>query len=360
MKIVYCLACDIALTGTPVFVKNLSESLLNSDIYVYTPYDMKEHIFSGKINIIEGKINKRYKQCILGAAVRKSLKAAFEKVEQIDVVHINTANINIAYEFIHFFQEKKCKIICHSHNIIKYKNVFPYNLLIAFKRNYIIKKSDKLLACSTGAGISMFGEEADFEVIKNSIETSKFAFSKLSRLKIRRNYDDKIVLGHIGAFNEQKNQMFLLKVMEKLDENFCLMFVGDGPLKKNCEKYCQENALSSRVVFYGSQTEIQEYYSAFDIFVFPSQHEGFGLVLLEARCSNLNKIVSNNVPSNDIFDAQYVPLEVDKWVQKIKEESKKLNVRGDESDVILQAGYDRRDNISRINNIYYGSAEQEL
>lgn len=353
MNIVYCLACDIGLTGTPVFVKTLSEGLVNSNLYVYTPYCMKENIFSDKVTVITGKINKSCKQYLLGNLVRKSLEKAFKNPNKINVVHINTANINLAYEFIRFFRGKKCKIICHSHNVIKYKNIFPYNLLIRHKKNYIIRYADSLLACSDEAGRAMFGVDADFEVINNALETSKFRFKESSRLKLRQNYEDKTILGHVGAFNEQKNQMFLLQVMKSLDDNFVLMLVGDGPLKETCVKYCKDNGLSNRVIFCGSQTEIQEYYSAFDIFVFPSLHEGFGMVLLEARCSNLNKIVSCYVPFNNVFDAQYVSLEVDKWVEKIQEETKHLNIRRDESDVILQAGFDSRDTISRLKDIYF-------
>lgn len=52
--------------------------------------------------------------------------------------------------------------------------------------------------------------EKDFLVLQNGFETIKYVFDNQKRDKLRHELklEDKSVIGHVGRFNDQKNQRF--------------------------------------------------------------------------------------------------------------------------------------------------------
>lgn len=71
------------------------------------------------------------------------------------------------------------------------------------------------------------------------------------------------------------------------DSQIWFLIVGDGPERKELERYFEEEGLSNRVIFTGyvPHKEIKDYYKAADLFVFASLTETQGLVVLEALAS---------------------------------------------------------------------------
>ena len=62
-------------------------------------------------------------------------------------------------------------------------------------------------------------------------------------------------------------------------------------------KYVAELGLSDSVIFVGEVEDTSSYYSAMDFFLLPSLYEGFVLAAIEAQCSGLPCLVSDNSPS---------------------------------------------------------------
>ena len=75
-----------------------------------------------------------------------------------------------------------------------------------------------------------------------------------------------------------------------------LFFVGSGELEAVLKDYVRQNDLSD-VYFFGfrNQTELPKFYSAADIFVFPSENEPWGLILNEVMCAGLPVVVSREI-----------------------------------------------------------------
>ncbi|TSC59874.1 MAG: glycosyl transferase group 1 [Parcubacteria group bacterium LiPW_15] len=104
----------------------------------------------------------------------------------------------------------------------------------------------------------------------------------------------------LGKLVEKKRPKDLLLAFEKLlgrGIQAGLVFVGDGPLRGELEKYAREkNILNIHFVGFKSQEEITEYYAVADIFVLPSETgETWGLVVNEAMCFSLPVLVSDIV-----------------------------------------------------------------
>lgn len=349
-SILYLLACDIDYTGTPLFVRDLIDNLNSGkyDVSVYSPGMIRNNVYTN-VQVYEGgiqlndKITREFR-------IWNNLKTIFGN-RNFDVIHINTSNVHIAYLYVLFFYKYSKKIICHSHNVILYKDNLIYRKCIGFKRKTIVNKSDALFACSSEAGEAMFGKSSSFTLVNNFIDPVKFRFDKSLRDNLRKKIGHPIVLGNIGAFNGQKNQTFLLELMKQLDERFALVLVGNGKQKEDCIKYCKANHLDN-VLFFDGTANVQQFYSAFDIFLLPSHFEGFGRVILEAFISNLDIITSDYIPIAYKFGLTHLPLECDKWKESILKKAERLNTRRDNIEVVKQYGYDVNSVVNLVESYY--------
>ena len=143
--------------------------------------------------------------------------------------------------------------------------------------------------------------------------------------------ENQILIGSIGRYTFQKNQLFLLEVVKKIVEknkDFKLLLIGEGELKNDYLEYIKNNKLEQNIILEQPQNDIYKYYSAFDIFAFPSRFEGLGIVVIEAQVSGLSCIVSKNVPIDvkisDLID--YVDIDsIEKWYDKIVDFKKNSN-----------------------------------
>jgi glycosyltransferase EpsF len=200
---------------------------------------------------------------------------------------------------------------------------------------YLIKlTSTKNLACSKHAGCFLYDNNT-FEVIPNGFDYEKFTKNNRSDLEDLKNRiglcDDQLIIGHIGRFSKEKNHIFLIGLcteLKKKEINFKMVLVGDGELKKDIQAKASELLLDDNIYFAGSQLNVETYYQLFDIFLFPSLHEGFGNVAVEAQATNTKVIASTGVSKEvdlGLGLIEFISLEDrDSWVNLILNNGKKL------------------------------------
>lgn len=202
-------------------------------------------------------------------------------------------------------------------------------LFMPLLKKLITQNSNILLACSEKAGKFLFGRN-DFRIIPNPVEVNRFLKDKdedlLKNLKEELTItDEELVLGHIGRFSVEKNHIFILKIAEKLKQlnyQFKVILVGDGELKPLIiDKIIQMN-LEDKVILAGNRINIEDFYSLFDILLFPSIHEGFGNVAVESQISGKKVIASNGVSTEVDLNLGLVKFidiaSVDSWIKEIK------------------------------------------
>lgn len=71
-----------------------------------------------------------------------------------------------------------------------------------------------------------------------------------------------------------------------------LLLVGDGVLRKSIEQKVKEKKIEKDVIFIGNSYNVNDFYQAMDIFVFPSLFEGLGIALIEAQSNGLKCFTS--------------------------------------------------------------------
>lgn len=197
--------------------------------------------------------------------------------------------------------------IAHSHNTSSGKGL---DAIVKNLLQYPLRHTaDILLACSVDAGRWLFGKKIDqksnFKVIKNAIDIDKYKFNEGKRDFVREqtNLKDKYIIGHVGRLCYQKNQLFLIDVFVeilKVRSDAILMLIGEGELRGEIEKKISDNNLEKHVILIGSVENVNDYFQAMDVFVFPSHYEGLGIVLIEAQAAGLKCVVSDNIPNEAI------------------------------------------------------------
>jgi len=118
------------------------------------------------------------------------------------------------------------------------------------------------------------------------------AVSKIRRVAEPAPIDDPVELLYVGSFRPPKGHEYLVDALAELrkssDREYRLRFVGDGPTRDRIERRVEHKGLSESVDFHGyvsdSETLQREYETA-DVFVLPSETEGFPRVLNEAMAT---------------------------------------------------------------------------
>lgn len=225
-------------------------------------------------------------------------------------------------------------------------------------KNFVTLFSVKNIACGEEAGNFLFGKKK-FEVIRNCIDIKKFEYSVNNRNKIRKKYgisNNEIVIGHVGRYNVVKNHKFIIEMFSKLLEkkdSFKLILIGDGELKEKIILYARELSVDDKIIFVDSIPNVNEFYSAMDIFILPSKFEGIPVVGIEAQAAGLKCLFSNRISKESKITDSTSFLEiksncVSDWVESINSfiiEDRAINI-----DVFKE--YDIIQNANKLNSIY--------
>lgn len=254
---------------------------------------------------------------------------------------------------------------CHAH--IAYEpESFKEKILRKIFTVFTKMLATNLLACGIDAAKWVWGEKTYNKgkvwVQHNAIETKKFAYSPEIREKMRNelNIDkDCLAVGHVGRLCEQKNQVRLVEIFSeicKLNENTHLFMVGRGHLEEAVKSRISELNLADKVTLLGIRDDVPKLLNAFDIFVFPSTHEGLPFTLIETQCNGLYALsattVTDEVKLGECVDFLSLSESDKLWAEKSLELSKKGH-NASEIENVIKAGYDIDVEAEKLKNYYF-------
>ncbi|GKX31758.1 glycosyl transferase family 1 [Vallitalea longa] len=331
------------------------EYLINAE----TPegdFDRKVKELGGKVYVLP---ELRYKNTL---KYLKELNHFFECHNDYKAVHVHSANIGV----FNFVQAKKHGInylIVHSHNT-KYSDKKLNSIRNFFMQIPLKKMANIYFACSKKAGKFLFGknniDKGKVYIANNAINAEKFRYNKSIREKTRKKLgiQNKLVLGHVGRFNNQKNHDFLIDIFQKVHEvkkNSILILIGDGELENEIRLKVKRLNLEKFVYFLGIRSDVADLFQAFDLFILPSLFEGLPLVGIEAQASGLPCILSDSITDEiKITDnVEFISLSHDcnYWANKLIEITKK-NIREDTYNNIVKSGYDAKFAAKKLQQFY--------
>jgi len=214
-------------------------------------------------------------------------------LERADVIHaftpffVRVPGVPLVSHFHH--REEMCKGLS-----LLYQPTTEYLWRETYRRSDAIASVSRY---SSKELLDMGIPESKIFTVYNGVDIERFNPS-INAEEIRSKYRGKKLLLYVGPLTERKGLRYLLSAMPfilKEMEDVLLILVGSGdesPLKKMCD----ELGIREHVVFTGfiDEEHLPMYYSACDLFVFPSLQEGFGMVLTEAMACQKAVIASNN------------------------------------------------------------------
>ena len=98
------------------------------------------------------------------------------------------------------------------------------------------------------------------------------------------------LFANVARLHPDKDQKTLLRGFARVADRLAdsqLVIVGTGRLEPELKVLANELGIADKVVFMGRLEQAWLYYQAFDSFVLSSDHEPFGMVLLEAMAAGL-------------------------------------------------------------------------
>ncbi|MCX8010951.1 MAG: glycosyltransferase family 4 protein [Ignavibacteria bacterium] len=225
------------------------------------------------------------------------------KKENVDLIHTNS-NFDRTIGAI-TARLLRCKSIAsvHSclsiqHNIthlVRNKFLIDYFITDSFASRDILVNDDKI-------------PQSKVEVIHIGIPATSIKVSDELRVNTRKSFgiqDEEILLGCVSRLVEFKGHTFLIQALaEALKElpKLKLIIIGDGELMNDLVNEAKVLGVSDNVHFVGYRSDLENFMSAFDIFVHPSIDfggESFPIAVLSALSAGLPIIAS------DVADVKY-------------------------------------------------------
>ena len=102
---------------------------------------------------------------------------------------------------------------------------------------------------------------------------------------------DAWVVGNVGRLHPDKDQATLIRgfaqALPRLPRGSLLAIMGSGRLEASLKALAAELGVADAVRFLGQVANGRRYFPAFDVFALSSDHEPFGMVLLEAMAAGV-------------------------------------------------------------------------
>lgn len=242
------------------------------------------------------------------------------KKRKYDALYIHGSSAIMATELV-LARISGCTIrVVHSHNTTCEHKRADKILRPIFYRSYT-----QALACGEDAGKWLYGGRK-FEVIKNGRDVDTYKYDPESRKKIRKTLgleEDVLAIGHVGNFTEQKNQKFLVEIMDVLRSQNVkarLYLIGDGRTREGVEKLVKDKNLEDVICFTGSIQNVPEMLQAMDVMALPSLYEGLPLVAIEWQIAALPCLLSDCITRECAYTKQVRFLSLDAGAQKWADE----------------------------------------
>jgi glycosyltransferase involved in cell wall biosynthesis len=185
-----------------------------------------------------------------------------------------------------------------------------------------------------------------FIVEPNGVQLDDFrSRSEGSDFRSRHRLSQRPVIGFLGRIHPGKGLEYLIPALARMQRTDVVLVAAgpdSGGFRGRMEELARHHGVSERVIFTGMirGAEKVEMLSGLDLFVLPSQHENFGIAVVEAMAAGCAVIVSDQVGiQSEVAKAQcgdVVPLDIaalaaamDRWIAD-PERCREAGIRGRE------------------------------
>lgn len=255
----------------------------------------KSHL---EVDIGVGKLDGEFKEQFYKLAVKlinTKLSSGFDinpykvwKISKIfkkyDIIHLHGFNLAIIIAAV--FCGKK--IIYTEHGNFGFgRHIKKTDKLSFFLRKLFFRYTNVSICCNSNFTKNYvkgkFYNGTRLKVIYNGSNLENVLNEKL-KLRLQNKYQDKFIIGtssRLAGVKRVNRLIYVFSKYLKFNPKSVLVIVGDGVERDNLEEQVAELKIQEYVFFEGYQKDVATYQSIFDICVFASLNESFGLVAVE-------------------------------------------------------------------------------
>lgn len=231
--------------------------------------------------------------------------------KRIGIYHLTAPQAGFAVPIFKKLRKNKVVTTIYDLHPFFYASHTPIASIVGSAIKTASKSSDHLVSIS-----SLVTEDI---VTHFGIEREKITDTPIGvdpRFRAFPKNNDIFTIGYLGGFGKNKNVDLVLKaysIFEKEQSGQSrLLIYGKGALLEECKHLAKDLKIKNiRFMGFAPEDKIVEIYNSFDLFVFPSQYEGFGLPILEAQKCGVPTIV---------LSGARIPKEVTKYCPYGKDE----------------------------------------
>ncbi|MGC1521381.1 MAG: glycosyltransferase [Steroidobacteraceae bacterium] len=258
---------------------------------------------------------------------------------QFDVVHIHTPFL-AHYAGVKFARAHGTPVVATYHTLFEeylhhYVPLLPRRLTGALARRFSrsqCNQMDAVIAPSQAMKTALlaYGIDAHIEILPTGLPAERFQLGDGAAFRRRHGLSaEQPLLLFVGRAAHEKNIGFLIEMMVELRElrpDAMLLIAGEGPAEDSLRAQAARLGLKDRVRFLGyfdRSGELQDCYSAADVFVFSSLTETQGLVLLEAMAQGVPVVAVPRMGTVDILGpgkgCRHAPLDLSGFAQTVRD-----------------------------------------
>lgn len=144
--------------------------------------------------------------------------------------------------------------------------------------------------------------------------------------------------GNVGRLHPQKSPDFVLDLSALLPE-VTFVLAGDGPDEARLRDQIDKRRLNVRLLGRVEGKDITRTLKALNLFIFPSQFEGFGRALIEALSMGLPVIAHDLPVTREVMGevGEFLPLDANAWVERIRYGMQRVRGEADADAAIARA-----------------------
>jgi glycosyltransferase involved in cell wall biosynthesis len=209
--------------------------------------------------------------------------------EQPDIVHAFLFHANIASRIVGWVL--KVPVVIGSYRGVEIYGKWPLALIDRLTSSWAHASTCCSQAVRQSVLFRIGGEKGKSVVIHNGIDILRFeGKTSLSRADIGV-CDGVPIIGTVCRLDEPvKGVTSLLQAFQLLLKmpgmgRARLLLVGDGPSRCKLEELANVLGIAKQLVFTGMRRDVEKILPLMDLFVLPSQYEGFGIAIVEAMAA---------------------------------------------------------------------------
>jgi glycosyltransferase involved in cell wall biosynthesis len=250
-----------------------------------------------------------FKELLPNSNIINFLHLFFKILFSLKFTKIQTTKYNVIH--CHGFPSVLIGLLCKIHNknikiiYTHHQQVFKSNFLIVSLFRFIYKKFDYITFVSNSIAhnfCSKFKINSNNTVVYNPVSNTFYNYDTF----IKNINLNNLKLVYLSRFSKQKAHFELIKtfINEReilINNKIVIYFYGDGSEMESCLKLVNDNSLENNFKFLGfvDQNKISDEINNYDIAIFPSIYEGFGVAAAECIASGL-PVIYNKV--NETLD----------------------------------------------------------